>query len=408
MRTHVLKEPNPAAGRPLTTRFFTELAEYLEATSSIGREYGLLPPRPREKHVLADLDTPDVLRLPTLRAIGERGLPLIVEPEDLDGRIRPLDTRELPAGPHTVYACLGWDRVECGPVEEHSSQDGVGGARIATYRRAPIVLAAGEKRLNYRDWLAVAEIERTRSNGALRTVLNTRFHPPVLSMQAYALPNPLVRLADVGLGALEDLGLSPEACTARVEAAALRNIAETASPVVAFLQTQRCLAYLRAANPPGLVLDGRLENDTFAHATFCEFLARLAEDLCHRIPLELYPATLEVDGSRFQRLSGELVEEENFWAWISADPKFVANGFALYFPRVVARELPQLRYGRRKGDLATFAAPVAAQNLSASGSVLILADLNDRVDRVYLTGTSGTAHERLRKLLENGHALYYR
>jgi hypothetical protein len=103
-----------------------------------------------------------------------------------------------------------------------------------------------------------------------------------------------------------------------------------------------------------------------------------------------------------------LVEEENFWAWISADPKFVANGFALYFPRVVARELPQLRYGRRKGDLATFAAPVAAQNLSASGSVLILADLNDRVDRVYLTGTSGTAHERLRKLLENGHALYYR
>lgn len=405
-RTPIL-EPNPAHDRILSTEFLTQQADYFESQATWGRSCGLLPPPAGERHVLADLDPPDVLQLPGIRAIGECGWPIVAEATDAEFQISPLDTRDLPAGRHRVYACLEAHRTPCGPIEEYDDPESGSSERAPVYRRARVVLAVGDERFVHRDWIAVADLVRERSAGLVRTHLDPAFHPPILDMRAWARPrNPLMRLAERVLPQIDDLADAPWLAALRAELQTLRALAEAAPAAVAFTQAQRCLGLVRAARLP-FVPDGGLESFRYHPADVAAFLVALDESLDRSADDALYPETLCAGHRRYHRIDGEFVRQQALWMWSPPAHIEQASGLAVYFPRAVQAELPVVRYGRARDDATAFAAATFASDFAGPGCLVLFEDIKGRLERVFLAPVTPAMDLRLERRMLDGHALYY-
>jgi len=241
----------------------------------------------------------------------------------------------------------------------------------------------------------------------VRSVLNSRFHPPISCMRAYAHPNPLTVLANRALPELERLDGGTNVALLRAELVALRNIAESASAETAFLQTQRCLSLLRSISEPPLLLDGGLDGYRYSPEGFTTFLSRLAESLERGANQGLYPTVIEIDGLRYQRLDGELMEQSDFFTWTPPERTFVARGLALYLPRAVAEFLPVVKHGRRKGDSQGFTVARLGQEVTGPGVALLLGRWTEQMEQIYITAAAEEQYQIFRRKLGDGHAVYY-
>lgn len=402
-------EPNPAPGRPITRGYIDELVEYLEYQAAWGRPYGLLPAQSGQAPALPYLDPPDVLHLPSIRAIGARGRLLLADAADPEGAIPPLDAGQLAVGSHRIYACLCREKAPCGPlVQEGASPNGAADRlQYREYRRPQVILTTAEERTAHLDWLQVAELERSREAGVVRTKLNEWFHPPVANMRAYLRPNPLSLLASRGLAALPPERQEAIASSLRVELLLLQSIAEEASPEVAFLQAQRCLALLPQLQGTPLLLDGRLQGHRYSPDSFPEFLAILWDSLQRRENYDLYPPILEIDGYRYQRVPGELTDGDDFWTWSPQTPGFVARGVAIYMPLSQPGSVPVIQYDRQRTDTRSFTIARPAEVISGPGTAILLGRWSEQTGQIYITSNSQVMHQRLRKQLGDGHAIYY-
>jgi hypothetical protein len=402
-------EPNPAPGRLLTPRYFNDLTEYQEVLAACGRSHGLIPDMAGWSTGLPYLDPPDVLHLRSICAYGMRGRLLLANAEYSEAGIPAFDTSDLPVGTHAIYACLSGDKIPFGPLvrDGGSSRGDSDASSYREYRIARVALTAGDQRMNYQDWLGVAEIERCREGGIVVTKLNREFHPPVLSMRAYLHPNPLTLLANRGLALIQPEREERAAPAARDELALLQNLAEEASPEIALLQTQRCLLLLRQLGDPQLLFDARLEGWRFNPNSFTSFLSLLRSSLEKGGTSELYPSTLEIEGTSYQRLTGELREEDDFWTWAPGIAGFVANGLALYLPLSPPGSLPVIKYSLRRSDPHSFGIAGTAQSVSGSGAAVLFDRWGEQTGRIYLTADAQRMDQRLRKQLGDGHAFYY-
>lgn len=398
-------EPNPLSQRGITTTFLEERSRYFESFGRLGWGPGLLPPRGAPSFDLVE-DPTEVLQLRRLRALGVRGFPILVGDE---GHARPApvrDTGDLEVGRHRVYACLAWQKQPDGELFEELRMDGGPPIRGQKYVRQQVVLETDDSRLQHRDWLQIAEIERVREMGTVRTRLDTSFHPMLLDMAAYTRSNPLTGLATRILAWLDSREKDLQSRVLRTELVALRNAAEEGSPQLAFLQAQRCIALLRGVEGLPLVLSADLEGYRYSNEALCKFLAHLAWNLVAGTSEELYPVTLEADSVRYLRLPGEFVEDGDYWVWRGPSPDFVAGGLAIYLPHADRSSVPHVQYARHRN--APMRVSTAGESISKPGVVLVLDQVGQPVSEVYLAAESFDKAQRLRMNLKEGHAVYYR
>jgi len=93
-------EPNPAAGRPFTSEYITELTDYSTLEAPWGRRAGLLPLARRHVADLPTLTAPDQLSLEWIVAIGENGHAIVSWSDSISRPIKPPDSRPRPVGEH--------------------------------------------------------------------------------------------------------------------------------------------------------------------------------------------------------------------------------------------------------------------------------------------------------------------
>lgn len=408
MGPYDLTSPRHLPGMTLTARFFDEEVRYAEDYANLGRVYGMIPAPWGKSRCLAHLEGVDLLRLPSIAAIGVNGSPLLVSPDDPGPGIRPFDLSRLEPGRHRIYVCLSQDRTPCGPLKPLLVAGQVEDQPVHSRSQSSLALAAGEDRARFRDWLAVAEVVVSTRAGVIQVQLDPDFHPAVRTMEAYAHENPLRLLAEAGLAALESHDREETGRFVRVELNLLRNLADAGSPEGAFAQAQRCLGLLREAALPSLALDGRLEGMRYHPDSFCNFLAALRLDLKERRSAELFPAVIELEGQPHLRLVGELTQNQEFWSWSAPHSGFVASSLALYLPRAIADRIPVVLYGRREADAPQFAVARVAEQVAGPGAAVLFEGLKERVDRVVLRAAANNQFARMQMHLGNGHALYYR
>lgn len=403
-RRHPL-EPNPSPGRPLTSQFIGDLVRFLEGTAALARGPGLVAPCAGERVVLPYLDPPDVLNLRAIRAIGECGYAIIAGHSGSCSLIQPYDTARLPLGRHRIYACASHEKVATGQiVEEPAGGNGAGTLRSRSHRVQRVVLEADDGRFEHLDWLPVAEIDRVHDAGMPRTLLDGTFHPQVQDMRAWALPNATGQLASQMLDRLEDGATGPFDASLRLELVLLRNLVETGRPDAVMLQAQRCLGLLRLDGSRLLPLDGRLERYRIEPDSFSSFMADLSATLSRLENPETFPTLLEIDGERYVRIAGGLVEDGDTWVWSLPGSEFVANGLAIYLPRALRESLPQVRYGPHRTSLDTVSR--TARQLAGPGTALLLEGVRGGVPALHLTVDTESRRQRLRQLMGDGHALY--
>jgi hypothetical protein len=405
-------EPNPFDGRGLSPAYINDYTNFLESHCSLGHTPGLLPKSSRRRHALPEFRTPDVLQLASIAAIGECGHRIIVPPDQSDVRISTLNMRTLDPGTHAIYACLAPDRPPFGETIPARGANGNGPTRHHKWRAHRVFLAtsdalSGSSAEPLVDWLQVGIVHRVPRGGYLANVLDCDYHPPIADMTAYVHANPLVLLSERGLRACEELADASLHEALRRELMLLRNVAERGRPGEVLLQTQRCLAMLRAGHVEGLVLPADLEQTPYDPLTFCEFLGRLAAALRSDASPELYPETLHVGSERWMKLDEPLhADGGGFLRWKGPE-EFYARGFLLYCPRAVRGELPHVSCGRSRQDLDAFQ-PARELTAAAPGVALSLEGLRGSVSGFFLKATAGAELNRLEQRLGEGHAIYYR
>ena len=400
-----VREPNPVPPRPLGSRYFRQLADFLLSTGATGRTPGLLPPTNGGRSPLVALDPPSTLRLDSIRAIGEQGLPILSDPSDPPLK---LDAEDLASGAHTVHAALFLEREEIGPMEEFFAPSGLGSARVHVDARHRVSLVAEDARLDAWDALPVAKVLREREGGALRTFLDAKFHPPIRDLRAFARPDVVRRLVERSIRALDQASGAPWVDLARVELLALGNLADAAEPGVAFAQIQRCLHLLHNVPQldyrPGTGLLGM----RFAHERFGEYLCLLEDALDGGEAPSRYPTLIVVDGQSYQHLDGEFARTNGTWTWI-APPSFRSmNGLVVYFPGRAVGEIPQLKCSKVRGVAERFDNAVRGENVSAPGAAVSLPCVNGHVEHVFAMPLQVADELALSRQMEMGHGLYYR
>jgi len=235
--------------------------------------------------------------------------------------------------------------------------------------------------------------------------LEPSFHPAVVDLAAWLHPtSPLSRLVEQGIRAIEQEREDPLARLARVELTVLGNISSAGDPQVAFVQAQRCLGLLRAMLKPPLALPGQLEQMTYAPGELWKFMALLADSV-DRIgddhkPL---PDLLKIDGQNHLRLEGQFKFENPLWHWVG-DSKQVSS-IAIYFPYAIQADLPLLLAGRSRENVNQL---TNAGAVEAAGTAIVLQEIANAVDSIYITPANAADGPRLRNNLGTGHALYYR
>jgi hypothetical protein len=399
-------EPNAFDGRSITPALWTDLVDFLLDQARYGRTPGLLPSPTNRPNAVLRWKTPDLLALDAILAVGENGHPLVVPP-DAEPRIRPLSLEHEPEGDHAIYACLAAERVSFGEPVVARPANGTAPARRPRWRARRVVLAKGGDAADHLDRLQVGIVaRRAHAGGHFTNAIDTSFHPPVTDLAAYRLPNPLVRLAARGLEAVRELG--PERGPLRRELTLLGNVAERGRPEVAMLQAQRCIGLLREARLDSLELPEDLEQRAWDPRTFTAFLGRLAQTLEDRAQAEPFPIALEIDSGHYLRAEEQVrPDDAGFFRW-KAPAGFHAGELAIYFPRAVRGELPNLTCGRNKQHLDRFRPWRQASPLSRPGVAMRLDGLEGALEGFYLKVTAGAEFSRLEQHLGDGHAVYYR
>ena len=406
-RLSVSLEPNPAEWRGITSQYLTELADYLLAESRWGRGPGLLALPARRGNGVPVMTAPELLGLHGITALGENGYAIVSWPGSDSPRVKSLDLRSLPPGDHLIYACLAAERVPCGESLPTRRPGTEGPGRALRYRAARVALAAEGQRDHYLDWLPVARVVRERGAASIRTRLDDSFHPPVTDLQAWSAPLPLGLLVDRGLQALDGEPETSLRTLARLELIALRNVSGRGDPQVAFLQTQRCIALLRACQLARLILPGDIEQVDYAPCELWRFFAMIAEALQAQSSREPLPPQVSVAGVAYQRLAGEFVRDGAVWRWDAPRSGFRVNGMALYFPFASLGELPIVKCGRLVHEANGFPLATEAAGLAEPGTALLLDQVTNAVDRVLLTVASPAEAVRFEQKLNQGHGLYY-
>jgi len=400
--------PNLVEGQGLTLELLDQWSLVFEDTAASGRRVGLVSPANGKGMFDPYLDPADVLNLDAIHAIGERGLSIYADRKVEGAGIAPFDTKDLSQGTHEVYACLSWEKAPCGDMFEEPGLPGTSSPILAPrFRRARIVLEAGENRLTHRDWIHVARIVREQRDGLSRTLLDTRFHPPVRDMSAYARRNPLLMLCEKALQDLVVRDGSKPATSLRVELTLLRNIAQTATPLAAFAQAQRCLGLLQLEGLFSPPLNQRLQSFRFDPRTFCDFLAHLQQELDQPVAPR-FPESLKIDEAWYLRLAGEFgFNEAGFLAWDPDAPDRMARALAIYMPGADRSLLPVVRYGFQSNDDGRFDVAVHGEVTSSSGAAYLLKKLPHPLTTIYVTSTAGRLFQSLRHHLGDGHGVYY-
>jgi hypothetical protein len=404
--------PNPVAGRYLTRELFEEWESYFERHGTLGRRCGLFVDAAGSKTVLPYLNPPDVVVLPALRAIGVNGFPIIASAGSIGEGITPLDAAVLPDGRHKVYACLAWDKAPCGDLFEDPGSAGGQPIRAQVSRHSRVVLEAGERRLEHRDWIQVAVLDRVRTHVSMQTRLDGRFHPQVRDMRAYAFSNPLLELPALVLQEVIERGQAGSASGLRCELSILQSIAEEASSLEAFMQVQRCLALMRGIEPALLPVDHRLEEYKYTPDSFCAFLADLRDVLSPHDIRPLFPDLLKIDSASngtYQKLPEGLKEEETGWTWSPARGQFAANALAIYLPKAKPGTLPVIQYSQpeRTGPFHVAQPGRQIGDTGGQGAVVLMTEIGYPVRKIFVTVAAQQDRHRLRQYLGDGYALYY-
>ena len=362
----------------------------------------------RQQQSLASLLPPDQATLSSIHAIGEAGHLVSTSGAIERLMIKPIDCSELPVGEHRVYACLTHDHKPCGdPVEVLSVGQGQRPTLVPGFQVSRVVLEVGDDRFSHRDWIQVAEIHRTRSAGHIATSINERFHPPISSMAAYYLPNPILPFVEQVLAVVDNVADAPSTYLLRAELFVLRTLGTDSSPLTVFGQLQRCLHLLPTIPQLADHAAVKLAYHAYRHSTFCRILTEL-QDCLESHPPQLYPDVLTIDGERFHRLDGEFSENGDFWLWESGRDHFAANALALYLQRVDIRSIPNIRFSLRADDERSFGVARRAGEISASGSAIIFDRLGADSPNLYIGVDAVGLRQRLRMQLGEGHAIYYR
>ncbi len=85
----------------------------------------------------------------------------------------------------------------------------------------------------------------------------------------------------------------------------------------------------------------------------------------------------------------------------------MVNGAAIYFPRAKPKALPVIRYSRHRNDQKGFNVAREVDSIEGPGTAVSL-ELCGELTDVHLATAAVSMHQRLRNILGEAHAFYYR
>jgi hypothetical protein len=399
---HTMNEPNIVAEQPITVQLMNRRRNYLEEYARFGWSAGLLAAPDNRNSLELRVDNQDVISLVRIHAIGENGHPLVVGDGESDINF---DAAGLGVGRYHLYLCLAHERKPHGPVVEFLPPSGDRPRRYQEDLRARFSLELNQARLQHRDWIKVAVLDRIRENGVVRTLVDSQYHPPINDLRAYTRSNPLPALVDALLQeeAVKEEGALPALVRAHLRG--LLAIAGQGSPEAVFLQTQNCLELVRELVGPSSILNAGLLGVQYSPESFCRFLHDIQQALTG-IKRQPFPEVLEVEENRYLRADGEFLPEGDFWVWSPSRSPFLASGVALYLPNTTTG-VPWVGHGHHREESADWPLASIVKDLSHPGVAITFPVDNRPFEKIYLRTNSTKESQNLRLQLGEGHAVYY-